>query len=328
MFNDIVVVESAVSAFNNAALVAPAFFLLALLMCPLFVVVFWCRDAIMEKIKWTPGNMLNKISMWTAILTLVWIVLFGGNYGVLRDNLSVLPGTIATIVFLTSLFIASHLRNQPLPRMNWKRWAFVIMGLAIVGLSDVHTWWGPVLQISALVLGIVLGRSAKAEMRPVAGTILIILMTTIAILMQPEFFRFGQLGNLTLIHLGAIIILGAASMIALATQNVKPQEKIRQGVYTKLKLMMRVVCLLGIALFLLTEAVPMFIGAMIAVFLLSAMSVWHAKNVPHEVTQKMLAVTIFMFGIITVMPVIASMGILYWACTKHIDFWQETKRLL
>ena len=40
MLNDITVVQSAVSAFNNAALLAPAFLWSALLATPLFVIVY------------------------------------------------------------------------------------------------------------------------------------------------------------------------------------------------------------------------------------------------------------------------------------------------
>ena len=112
MLNDIIIVESAISAFNNAALWMPAFLWWSILALPLFVVVYWCRDAIMTRIGWTRNNILECVSMWTAGLTLVWIVLFGGNYGILRDNLSVLPMMTAVIVFLTSLFVSSHLQTR------------------------------------------------------------------------------------------------------------------------------------------------------------------------------------------------------------------------
>ena len=44
MLNDIIIVESAVSAFNNAALWMPAFLWWSLLALPLFVVIFLCAD--------------------------------------------------------------------------------------------------------------------------------------------------------------------------------------------------------------------------------------------------------------------------------------------
>ena len=91
---------------------------------------------------------------------------------------------------------------------------------------------------------------------------------------------------------------------------------------------MRVVCALGIALFILTEAVPVFIGTMIAVFLSVAMSVWHTDSVNLTLGDKTFAISMMTFGAITVMPVITAIGILYWVNTGALDFWTESKRLL
>lgn len=328
MLNDVVVVQSAVSAFNNAALWTPAFLWWAVLASPLFAVVWMCGATIMERIGWTRDNILGRVSIWTAGLTLVWIVLFGGNYGVLRDSLSVLPMMIAAIVFLTSLFVASHLRMRTLPRMNWWRWVLVLSFVGGVAISDLHAWWGPLLQIGALVCGAGLGRVAKAEMRPISGVLLIVLTTVTAILMQPEFFRFGQLGNLTVFHLGAILLLGVVSMGAVAVLNVNARSAIRRSVFVKLKWLMRVVCALGAALFLLTEAVPVFIGTLVAIFMSCAMSVWHFDNVDARLGHMMFACALGLFGIIMVMPVVTSMGILYWQSVKGCNFWQNAKRLL
>ena len=91
---------------------------------------------------------------------------------------------------------------------------------------------------------------------------------------------------------------------------------------------MRVVCALGIALFILTEAVPGFIGTMVAVFLSFALSVWHANKVNAVLGDKMFAVALMIFGAITVMPVITAIGVLYWANTDTVKIWAETKLLL
>ena len=328
MLNDAVVVQSAVSAFNNAALWAPAFLWWAGLALPLFVVVWWCGGAIMQRVGWTDDNILGRVSIWTAGLTLVWLVLMGGNYGVLRDSLSVLPMMIAAIVFLTSLFVSSHMRTRPLPHMNWWRWIVLLGVLVIVGLSDLHAWWGPLLQIGAIALGAVLGRVAKAEMRPISGTLLIALTTTVAILMQPEFFRFGQLGNLTVFHLGAILLLGMAAMGTIAVLNINARGAVRRGVFIKLKWLMRVSCALGAALFLLTEAVPVFIGTLVAMFVSFAMSVWHSDKFDARLGYMMFACALGLFGVITVMPVITVMGILDWQSVKGCNFWRNVKQLL
>lgn len=328
MFDDIVVVQSAVSAFNNAALWAPAFLWWGMLATPLFIVIYWCSGVLLNKLGWTRNNILRQVSLWTVVLTFAWIVLFGGNYNVLRDSLSVLPMMVAVIIFLSALFVSSHLRSRPLPCMDWRKWVFVLSVVAMVGLSDTHAWWGPLLQIGALVLGVILGRRAKSEMRVIPGVVLIVLMTTTAILMQPEFFRFGQLGNLTIVHLLAVLLLGVCAAIVIAVRNVKACGKVHRSAYVKLKWLGRVVCLLGAALFVLTEAVPVLLGTLVAICALTALSVWHVKQLNVAIADKMFAVMLGVFGLITVMPVISALGVLYWLNTDSVDFWAETKRLL
>lgn len=328
MFDGVVIVDSAISAFNNAALYGAAFLWCAVLAVPLFAVVYLCRDAIIQKLGWNQNNILQHVSVWTAGLTFLWVVLFGGNYGVLRDGLSVLPGMMAMIVFLTSLFVSSYLRKIALPRMNWWKWIILLLVIGITGWSDTHVWWGPLLQIGAMMFGIMLGRFAKAEMRPVGGIVLIVLSVVIAMLMQPEFFRFGQLGNLTVGHVLWMLVLGGMSMATIATLNINARGKIKRGIFIKLKWMCRVMCVLGAALFIITEALPIFLGMLAALFIMFAMSVWHEKQVDLVVGYKMFALVLVCFGVITVMPAISAMGILYWASLPKVDFWSKFKILL
>lgn len=328
MLNDITVVQSAVSAFNNAALLAPAFLWSALLATPLFIIVYLCAPQITSFLKWDRKNILEQTTTWTAALILVWVVLFGGNYTVLRDNLSVLPMVTATIVFLCSLFVSSHLLPHSLPQKRRFFWFCTILFIIALALSDTHAWWGPLLQVGAFLLGTGIGYIARGKMRPIAGIILIILMTTIAIIMQPEFFRFGQLGSLTIAHLLTVLLIGIASMATLAVMNIKPCGKINKGIYIKIKWLMRVICALGGALFILTEGVPVFVGTLVALFISFGMSVWHHKQIPAQYGDKLLAITLITFGTITTMPVISALGILYWATTPSVDFWGTTKHLL
>ncbi len=328
MLNDALIVQSALSAFNNAALIAPAFMWWALLATPLFVLIARCSDGILQKLGWTHENILGHITTWTAGLTLLWVVLFSGNYGVLRDGLSVLPMMVATIIFLTSLFVSSHLRRRPIPHLNRWQWLLVILFICAVALSNTNSWWGPLLQVGALALGAGLGRAAKADMRPIGGCILIMLAVVTAILMQPEFFRFGQLGNLTPFHLLTVLFMGIVSVATIALTNVHPSGKIRHDVYTKLKWLMRVVCALGGALFILTEAVPVFLGTMVAIFLSFALSIRHQTHLDSVLGYKMLSFSIFIFGLITVMPAVSVLGILYWTCLPPVKVWLGIKPLL
>lgn len=328
MFNEISIVQSAVSAFNNTALLRPAFLWWAVLMLPLFFMVRLYGNDFVARIGWNRDNLLSKVSVWTAGFILAWIVLFGGNYAVLRDNLSVLPMVTAVIVFLTSLFVSSYLRKCPLPHMGWKQWFVLIAVLVMVGLSDVHAWWGPILQIGAFLAGAVCGRFAGGAMRPMGGCVLVMVMTVLAILMQPEFFRFGQLGNLTLVHLLFVLAFGVAAVGAVVVSNVKSSGKIKSSIFVKLKWLGRVLAVLVMSLFILTEAVPLFVAALIVCSIVFAMSVVHAQNMKNSLGGKLFAISLIGFGVITVMPVISMMGLLYWMNTPKIDFWREFGVLL
>lgn len=328
MLNDITVVQSAVSAFNNAALVMPAFLWWSVLMLPLFFMVRLYGNDFIARIGWNRDNLLSKVSVWTAFFIFCWIVLFGGNYAVLRDNLSVLPMMTAVIVFLTSLFVSSHMRARPLPHMGWKQWLVVIAVFVMVGLSDLHAWWGPVLQIGALLAGVLFGRFSGGSMRPMGGCVLVMMTTMLAILMQPEFFRFGQLGNLTIFHLLAVLVFGVSAVAAVVASNLTPRGKIHLSVFTKLKWLGRVMALLMMSLFVLTEAVPVYLVAMVVCAAVFAMSVVHSQKTTVDLGSKLFAISLIAFGVTTVMPVISAMGLVYWMNTPAINFWHEFKGLL
>lgn len=335
MFENTMIVQSAVSAFNNAALVAPAFFWWAVLSIPLFVMVYFCGNSFMERIGWNGRNIQSKVSLSTVVLTLAWLVLFGGNYGVLRDNATILPFMIAAIVFVSSVFIGSNLKKFKLPRFRSapRRQKFIIIGvwlalLVAFGMSDMHAWWGPILQIGAFVGGLLVGRMARNEMRPIAGTALVMLAITVTILMQPEFFRFGQLGALTAVHLTFLILIAAVISAIVALRNLKPSGFIKHSAFVKLKWLARFITVLCVALFVFTESVPIFFGMTFMFFVLFAMSIKHSESTPERIDEKFFALALCLFGIITTMPVITSMGILYWMILPQYNIWKKAKYLL
>ena len=335
MFDESLIVQSAVSAFNNAALVGPAFFWWALLAMPLFALVYFCGGAFLQRIGWNKNNIVINASLATVIFTLTWVVLFGGNYAVLRDNATVLPFMIAAIVFIGALFVGSYWRKMNLPVLRnvprKKRWGIIACWailLAAIGLSDTHVWWGPILQIGAFVCGILIGRVVRYEMRPVAGTLLIMFATTIAILMQPEFFRFGQLGALTPVHILFLILISIATALTVALRNVNPRGRIKAGMYVKLKWLARIMSVLCVALFVLTESVVVFLGMMLMFFAWFALSVVHAKTIPADVCARVFSIMLVMFGVITVMPAVGSLGILYWISLPQTRTWEQIKFLL
>ena len=278
MFDDAIIVQSAISAFNNAALVAPAFFWSALLTLPLYAIVWVFGGKIAEYLRWSRGNIAMRTALWTVIITVGWIVLFGGNYGVLRDDTSTLPFMIAAITFVSAVFIGSYIRGiEIFKRTNA---VYVAMVLIALGMSDMHAWWGPLLQMGAAFAGFVIGRRAKMEMPAVPGVLLVSGATVTAMLMQPEYFRFGQLGNLTWVHLLFVAVFGMAVATTVAVRNVNACGSIHDSAYIKLKWMVRFVVALGIVLFIMTESVPVFLGVAVATFLSGALTVWHAKKIP------------------------------------------------
>lgn len=335
MFEDVVVVQSAVSAFNNAALATPGFMWVALLSLPLFGLAAFYGNDFLARFGWTKDNFVSRSGLAVAVLTLLWVVLFGGNYAVLRDGVSVLPFMTAAIVFLTSLFVGSHLREFALPRfkeLNRSKKTVAVLcmfaWLAMLGGSDLHAWWGPILQIGAFVAGVFMGRAGRAAMRPIAGTVLIMMMVATAMLMQPEFFRFGQLGDLSPLHLISLMGLGVFAMAVVVLYNVKPCGRIHRSAFIKLKWMVRFIVALAMVLFAMTESVPVFLGGLAAVLILFAMSVWHADSVPEDLGWHMFAGMLVMFGVITTMPAITALGVVGWTNVADGNFWGKAKFLL
>ena len=325
MFEDAIIVQSAISAFNNAALMAPAFLWSAILTLPLYMLVWALDFDITNRLGWSVHT-LKHVSFWVVLMTFGWIVLFGGNYSVLRDNTSTLPFMVAAIVFVASVFVGSHLQTKIFAKRE--NWLYVALAAVALGLSDMHAWWGPLLQIGASGCGFMVGRVAKSEMRDVPGVLLIIMATTTAMLMQPEFFRFGQLGNLTWLHLIAIMFVGMLFAATVAVRNVKPSSKIHDSAYIKLKWMVRFVVMLGFAVFIMTESVPVFLGTVVAMFVLFALSVWHTSKTQNALGDKLYVSTIISFGIITTMPIITVIGIIGLANLPHGNLWAESKYLL
>lgn len=335
MFDESLVVQSAVSAFNNAALALPAFFWLGLLMLPLFFVVYKHGNRLMDMIGWERFGLQARIMKWTVMMSLLWLVLFGGNYVVLRDGTSLLPFVIATVAFMGMLFVGNVTRDISLPKWHglsrarkWKAILFSVLILAIIGLTDTHTWWGPILQIAAFVGGAYFGRRMTKNINGVPFVSGFIFLFTVMILMQPEFFRFGQLGSLTLLHLAGIALVGLPVIGSVMLRNFEARGKIYQSAFIKLKWLMRCLVVLAGCLFVMTESVPVFIGTCVLVAMLCWLKIIHAKSMPEHLADRLLMLAIFAFGILTVMPVISCLAIFGWLNLPRGNFAEELHTLL
>lgn len=335
MIDESLVVQSAVSAFNNAALALPAFCWFGLLMIPLFYVVYKYGNKLMDMIGWNGVGLQSRIIKWTVVMSLLWLVLFGGNYVVLRDSETLLPFMTAGVAMMGMIFVGAMTRHIPLPvwrnlsrQQKVKLVGFSALILAIIGLTDTHRWWGPILQIAAFVGGFFIGRRMKYKISDVPFVSVFMLLFTIMILMQPEFFRFGQLGNLTLLHLVGVVCVGAPIMGVIMLRNFKPMSRIYQSAYIKLKWMMRCLIVLAGCLFVMTESVPVFIGLCGLMAGLFWLKIVHSDTVPQYLADRLLMFAIFAFGILTVMPVISCLAILCWLSLPNGDFFKELRALL
>ncbi len=335
MFDETIIVQTAVSAFNNAALAAPAFLWTAILTMPLFIIVYFCGNVFLEKIGLNTKNLSQNIALLTVGLTFFWFILFGGSYNVLRDEMTLLPFVVALIYLLTSLFIGSYVKQiavhkwqDKIKYYKLKLYSLIVFLLLLVVLSDLHAWWGPLLQLGAVATGFLLGFFLKRNVKPVSESLIIMLVTIIAILMQPEFFRFGQLGSLTIFHLLFLLVTGISIIATIALRSCKTKSFIKHGLYIKLKWLLRFVYMFCVVLFVLTESVPVFLVSLSVFFISFVLSIWHADKLAEFLSEKMFAVTLVLFGVLTIMPAISALGIIYWVNLPCIDFSKQIKFLL
>ena len=330
MFNDSLIVSTALSSFNNAALYAPYFFISGLLCAPLFFMVYLYSDDFSRKFAWnkTPDS---HVMFFSGLIFILWIMLFGGNYAVIRDGISVLPVSIAALLFCfttattqkaVQLKYTSKIRNK---KIKW----LIFFGLVLMAaLSGFRTWWGILLQISAILCGMIVGSRIKTNLQLNPVYILLFFFATVLVLMQPEYFRFGQLGNLTIIHLLGMIITGFFAITALVTKYINSRGKIHNSAYIKLKWLFRITSILAFALFIMTESVPVFLGLIISIGLLESLSIYHSKHIANKISFQSCGLLLFMFGIIIICPVISALGIIYIATTSPQIATKEYLRLL
>ena len=335
MFDGFPVVQSAVSAFNNAALAGPAFFWYGILALPLFFAARMFGGGVMSRVDLFVGARARTSAMAAVVMamTFLWLVLMGGNWGVLRDATSTLPFCVAGLLFVTAAIVARASRGflGMLPatrRVRMSVMGGVLLVALVAGISGVPTWWGYMMQAAAVFCGVALGLGMRGGVNPAAMSVVVMYAVAAVILMQPEFFRFGQLGALTLVHLGWLVLIAACAAVAVAVRIVRPRGRIHHSAYVKLKWLGRFVCALAVVIFVMTESVPVFLG-MTAAFLFSAMmSVWHADKLPDGTADACGAAMMFLFGIMTVMPAVSALGVIYWASLPRDRYLGQMRRIL
>ena len=328
MLDESLVVSSALSAFNNAALLAPAFLWNAVLCIPLFALVFWFGRHAAARLGVLPYITVPRATFWTVFITALWCVLMGDNYAVLRDGTSVLPWVLSAILFLSMLFVGGATRAIKLPlwygsasASKSRIWVIntlvVVLILVPVAASDLQNLWVGLTQVVAICCGLALGRWNRYQMNGIWCLLVVMLGVTGVVLMQPEFFRFGQLGNLTPAHLLWVLGTGFMFAVAAALNFVCPRGRVHASAYVKIKWLLRLMVGLCAVLFLLTESVPMFLASVILTWGLAALSVWHAKRVDSDMALWALAISVVMFGVLISVPTITCVGLLLLTTGKN-----------
>ena len=320
MFNDMSIVTTAVSSFNNAALYSPYFIVAGLFSLPLFLMVFLYGKDFVSKFGIANRDYESKFGLLSVGCLVLWLVLFGGNYAVIRDSISLLPLTIATVLFVSTMYVFNRMKKHNyLEKINNKklRWFLFLLLLILAGFSAMPTWWGVLLQLSAILCGMIVGDRLRKNLSDVFMSVVIFGFMTILLLMQPEYFRFGQLGNLTFIHIIVLLLCGFFCITTLATKYVNAKSRIYDSAYIKLKWLFRIVSSLALILFVLTESVPVFVGLLAVCMMDEALTVYHSKSVAENIAKQSWALMLICFGVMIICPVITMIGIIYLAKTAN-----------
>ena len=331
MFNDVSIVTTAISSFNNAALYSPYFLVVGFFSIPLFFVLFLYGRDFVSKIGLSNRDVETKTGFWASVCLVLWLVIFGGNYAVIRDSISLLPVVISFVLFVSMAFITNRVKQfNYVAKINDSktRWFVFLLFLIMVGFSAKPNLWGILLQLSAVLCGMIVGDRLNVKYSDLSVATVIFLMMTILLLMQPEYFRFGQLGNLTLIHILALLLGGFFGVTTLVVKYTNAKSKIRKSAYVKLKWLLRIMSLLALILFVSTESVPVFLGLMVVCGLSEMLTLYHGKPVQDFVFKQSWALLLITFGVMIICPIISMLGVIYLMFIPNkIDYKDFTKLL-
>ena len=266
---------------------------------------------------WTVRDVESKVGFLAVVCLVLWMVLVGGNYAVIRDSISLLPVIVAAVLFVSVAFITSWLKKlNYMEKMYSKKSRLLVVCIFFVlaGFSAMPTIWGILLQLSAVLCGMIVGDRLNKNVSDFLVSTFVLGVTTVLLLMQPEYFRFGQLGNLTFIHIAALLLAGFFCVTALATKYTDARAKIYKSAYVKLKWLFRIMSLLALILFVLTESVPVFVGLMTVCALSEMLTIYHSNSFPEYIAKQCWAWLLISFGVMIICPFVTMLGIIYLTC--------------
>jgi hypothetical protein len=332
-------VASAVASFNNAALAMPNFMWAAVLMLPVFILAWKIAPEILNNFFPTKKKRDENFA-WTAeVLLALFLVLDHGNWAVIRDGVGFLPYLQAALLFLLAKDATARLyRHNPRVPLFWsrfdkytQRWlkiAALLVAVALIASSAAQEFNFIALQIASVLFGAAAGYFSRRPAAPVNYMTIVMLGAAVAVAMQPEYFRFAQLGRLTLAHLsalGGIVALGAVVFIF---RNFGPSGIIRDNYYKYIKWFMWLLTLLMFILFAITESVPVLLGFGASVLMTSWFAAKHSKQAVFQLSGNLWAMMLMLFGAITAMPAITIVGILCWRNNNIKSFWRSLANVM
>lgn len=331
MFDESLIVTTAVSSFNNAALYGPYFFIIGLLNIPVFFMMYMYGRDFVSKIGWSKDNIETNTGLWSVATLMIWLILFGGNYAVIRDGISLLPWCLAFVLFVSTIYLTNRIKYFGYMKkiQNTKiKWLIGLVCIISLALSALPTWWGILLQISAVLLGVFVGHKFNVKFSDVILPTFVFWIMTILILMQPEYFRFAQLGNLTLTHMLGLLICGFFFITTIVTKYTNARSKIYDSAYIKLKWLFRISAILALILFVVTESIPVFLGLLGVCGILQMLTIYHGKQDMKRISGGSWAMSLLFFGVIIICPVISMLGIIYLLFMPNkLDYKDFTKLL-
>ena len=319
MFDSSVIVQSAASSFNNAALASPDFFWGAILCIPVFAAAWVCADKFAKYIKWFPTVIIAAISIW---------LLSHESFAVLRDQ-SMVGFLAAACIFACTAYLTRRFlelfqslggapfsdRRQGRLRRSLPYLAPIAV-IAIAGLCGAPSFAGFALQGGAAAIGMLAGwllhKQNRAEYQPNLVAVLLFLAISLGLVMQPEFFRFGKLGELTALHMAFLAAAAAAFAANIALRLAKPAGWLKESVYKKVRILTRLAGFLTALLFILTESPIAFIAFGLTVLAMVFINAKHAKTKLSSETEMSWKISLGLFGVLTGMPVLVCLAIVLW----------------
>lgn len=115
MIDSSTIVQTAISSFNNSALLSPSFFWSFLLMLPIFFLFFIKRNEIksnLTKFKLTKKD--PNFSFVLDVILLFYLTVMSGNYDTIRNSITFIPFIIAFVLFLIIASITNFLYKNDL----------------------------------------------------------------------------------------------------------------------------------------------------------------------------------------------------------------------